>query len=58
MSDLVDQIEVVRRRNNTFWMDLLRLALEVAPERAKAILGQIEEHDSEVTRLLREIANS
>ena len=37
-------------------MNLVRLALEVAPERTKEILRQIQEHDSEVTRLWREIA--
>lgn len=56
MADLIDRIEEIRTRNNSVWMNLVRLALEAEPERAKELLRQIEEYDSAVTSLLRELA--
>lgn len=58
MADLIDRIEEVRIRNNTYWMALLRLALDVAPDEAKIILGKIEQADTEITSLLRDLADS
>lgn len=57
MNDLVDQIEEIRRQTNTFWMDILRVALESNPERTKAILLKIKRNDSEIQRLLAELAS-
>lgn len=56
-ADLVDRIEEVRRRNNHCWMELLRLALEAEPEKAKAVLQKISHNDSEIQRLLGELAS-
>ena len=55
--DLVDEIEEIRRQTNHFWMDLLRLALEAEPQRAKEILLNIKRNDSEIQRLLGELAS-
>lgn len=57
MADLIDEIEALRARNNTTWVSLVRLALEVAPERAKAILRQINETDAEISKRAKELAN-
>lgn len=54
-ADLIDQIEAIRSRNNTHWMDLVRLAFELAPERAKAIMANIAQCDGEVRRLTQEL---
>ena len=55
--DLVDRIEEIRTRNNSNWMMLLRLALQADPDGARAILRDINDCDSQVTRLLRELAD-
>jgi hypothetical protein len=55
-AELIDQIEKIRARNNTHWMNLIRLAFELAPDRARAIMQEIQRLDSEVTRLTRELA--
>jgi hypothetical protein len=55
-ADLIDAIEAVRVQNNRHWMDLVRLAVELAPDRAKALLRQIEDCDERVQRLTRELA--
>jgi hypothetical protein len=58
MSDgeLIDRIEAIRAQNNRHWMDLVRLAVQLAPERAKALLREIEQCDGEVRRLTQELA--
>lgn len=53
---LVDEMESIRVTNNTHWMDLVRLGLEVAPRRTRAILKGIAERDSLVRNVLFEIA--
>jgi hypothetical protein len=55
-AELIDAIERIRARNNTHWMNLIRLAFEVATDRARAILQEIQRLDSEVARLTRELA--
>jgi rubrerythrin len=55
--DLIDQIEETRAQNNRCWMDLLRLAIEAEPEKAKQILEQIEQHDNQIRRLLKALAS-
>lgn len=55
-AELIDQIEAIRARNNTYWMDLVRLAVALAPQRAKALLRQIADGDGQVRRLTKELA--
>ena len=50
-AELIDQIQQIRVANNRPWMDLVRLALEVAPQRTRAILREIAQHDGDVRRL-------
>ncbi len=54
--DIIDQIEAVRSRNNRVWMNLVRLALEVAPERAKQLFAEISANDEKILKLSKELA--
>jgi len=53
--EVIDKIEEIRGRNNKNWMDLLRLAIRVAPEEAKVIIGEIYKHDDEISRLVKQL---
>lgn len=55
-AELIDAIEQLRARNNVNWMNVVRLCFELAPDRARAILQEIERVDGEVRRLTRELA--
>lgn len=55
--DVIDQIEEHKAAENRCWLDLLRLALEVAPDRAGEILSQIEQHDHQIVRLLNQLGS-
>ena len=48
---LVDQIQSIRSRNNVNWMNIMRIALEHAPEKTRAQLAAIQENDLEISRL-------
>lgn len=52
----VDQIERIRRDNNRLWMAILRLSLEKAPKRTKAILAEIKANDEAISRNMQELA--
>lgn len=54
-AELLDQIEAIRARNNTLHVDILRLAFEVAPERARAIVATIIDNDQQISELDRRL---
>lgn len=56
MADSIDQIERIRSRNNELWMSILRIALEVAPDRTKAVLAVINKNDREISSLLEKLS--
>ena len=49
---IIDKIEKVRTKNNSNWMDILRLALKSSPKRAIKIMMQINEKDKKISSLL------
>jgi hypothetical protein len=55
-AELIDRIESIRARNNTHWMNLVRLAFELAPDRARSIMQEIERLDGEVRALTAQLA--
>lgn len=52
---VIDQIEAVRARNNTTWMDVLRLAWEHAPDETAQLLKSIHAADSEISALVAKL---
>lgn len=54
---IVDKIQSIRADNNKVWMNLVRLALRVAPKEAKAFFNEITDNDQKVSALLRQLAN-
>ncbi len=55
-AEVLTQIQEARARNNVNWMDLSRLAFEVAPERAKEIFARITSEDEKILGLSKQIA--
>ena len=49
---IVNQVKKIRTKNNTCWMELLKLALEYAPEKSKKVLKEINKNDKQITRLI------
>lgn len=51
----IAHIERIRVRNNRLWMQLLRLAMESQPIKAREIVTKISENDGEITKWLKRI---
>ena len=41
---IIDQIENVRKKNNTNWMNILRIAFKYAPKETSRIFSQINKN--------------
>ena len=52
---IIDRIESARSRNNLNWMNVLRLALDKAPETALAVIEEIHKTDAEINQLSGEL---
>ena len=54
--DLIDKIEEIRCRNNRSWMKILKLAFEIAPQEAAALMREINANDSDVGKLTQQLS--
>lgn len=57
-SEIIDEIEKIRARNNVNWMDAVRLAFELDANRARSIFKDIKECDARINELLNELADN
>ena len=53
---VINKISNARKRNNLNWMKLLKLAIEDAPKRSKAILNQINKQDKKISELVNKLS--
>jgi len=53
--EIIDQIELVRTRNNKNWMDILRLAFKHSPKEAAVILAEIYKEDKDISDLAKQL---
>jgi len=53
---LLDRVFEIRRQNNIPWRRLMELALQHAPEEAKAALREIADNDVQVAAGIRDLA--
>lgn len=56
--DILNEIEQIRAKNNTLWMDVVRMCFELDPVRARSIFSQVKECDRKIQRLSEEISKS
>ena len=52
---IIDQIEQCRSKNNSNWMNVLRLAYSKAPEESVKIFSQIYKEDKKISSLARKL---
>ena len=48
-----DKIEKARKQNNVNWMDVLRIALQHAPEKTIQLMNKINKKDQVITNLFK-----
>ena len=54
---IIKQIENVRKKNNSNWMDILRVAFTYAPEKTAKIMAQIYREDTRIGKLAKKLTN-
>ena len=57
MIKIINQIQKVRNKNNINWMDIIRLSINLAPNRTVKILKKINNQDNKISRLFKKISN-
>lgn len=53
---LIDEIELIRSKNNINWMNLLRLSFQAAPNEAKLLFRKINADDQRISELFSKLA--
>ena len=54
--EIINQIEDVRKNNNVNWMDILRLAFDKSPLKARAIFKKVFQDDKKINKLSKKIS--
>lgn len=57
-SVIVKNIENLRRKNNTNWMNILRLALKHSPKETKKLLNKINNFDKKISKEVNSLSKS
>jgi hypothetical protein len=52
---IINKIEKIRSKNNTNWMDILRVAFKKSPKEAAAIMAKIYHEDNNISKLAKEL---
>jgi hypothetical protein len=56
--EIIEEIRIIREKNNTHWMDVVKLAFRVSPSESRTIFKQIKYCDFKVNELLKELADN
>lgn len=55
---IINEIEKIRAKNNSHWMDVVKLAFKLSPVEARQIFKNIKDCDHQINVLLKELANN
>lgn len=55
---IINQIESIRKKNNTNWMDLLRIAYKKSPKESAVIMSRIYQDDAKISKLVKKLIKS
>lgn len=53
---LITSIENVRKKNNKYWMDMLRLSFKFAPKESQKLVKKINQNDKKISTLLSKLS--
>jgi hypothetical protein len=53
--DIIKKIENIRKKNNSNWMNLLRLAFNMSPNKAALIMSKIYLDDARISKLVKKL---
>ncbi len=53
---IINQIQKIRSKNNVNWMNILKLAFELDPDRSIKIMRKINYDDKKISKLLNQLS--
>ena len=53
---LIQKIEKIRKKNNSNWMDILKIAFKYAPNETAKTMAQIYKEDSNISKLTKKLS--
>ena len=54
-SSIINEIQKIRSKNNTNWMNILRLAFKFAPKESLKIMKKINFQDKKISNLIKKL---
>ena len=55
---IINDVQEIRAKNNTHWMDVVKLAFRISPVEARDIFKRIKYCDFKINELLKELADN
>ncbi len=55
--NLINQIQKIRSKNNSNWMDILRLGFKHDPKKASKIMSQIYLDDQKISKIVKKLVS-
>ena len=55
---IISSIEKVRRINNKYWMDVLRLSFKFAPKQSRDLMKKINKNDKKISSLVSKLSET
>jgi hypothetical protein len=52
---IIDKIENIRKKNNTNWMDLLRISFKNNPSKTAKVMSKIYSDDIRISKLVKKL---
>ena len=52
---IIDKIEKIRSKNNSNWMDILRIAFKYSPKEASKVMSEIYAEDQKISALAKKL---
>ena len=53
----INQIQKIRSKNNSNWMDILRLSFKHDPKQASKIMSQIYKDDQKISNIVKKLVH-
>ena len=53
--EIINQIEILIKKNNSNWMNILRVAFDADPKRSSKILSRIYSDDKKISKLAKQL---
>jgi|TARA_B100001094_G_C17521083_1_gene480157 hypothetical protein len=53
---IIKGIENIRKKNNTNWMDILRLSFKKSPKETARLMGKIYSDDQKISKLVKKLS--